>query len=101
MPIASGTPGDPGRNFRLLPARRLLGRMAGRMGFHPAQLHYRVRAWRALRSLQRTANPDRNLLWRESRRDLADSPLVLSAREARHGGLVAMGDRRCLFPGDG
>jgi hypothetical protein len=36
----------------------------------------------------------------ESRRDRADSPLVLSAREARHGGLAAMGDRGCLFPGD-
>jgi chromate transporter len=32
MPIASGTSGDPGRNFRLLPARRLLGSVGGCLG---------------------------------------------------------------------
>src|SRR5229473_284166 len=100
MPIASGTARDPGRNFRLLSARRLLGSVGGRMGVHLAELHHSVRAWRALRSLQRAPHPDRDLLRRESRRDRPDSPFVLSAREARHGGLVTVGDRGCLFPGD-
>src|SRR5712692_8652914 len=97
VPITSGTSRNPGRNFRLVSARRFLGSVGGRMGVHPAEFHYRVRARCALRSFQRTAYPDRNLLRRESCRDRLDSALVLSAREARHGGLVAMGDRGSLL----
>src|SRR6266849_1620912 len=71
------------------------------MGVYPAELPYRVRARGALRSLQRVTSSNRNLLRRESCRDRADSPLMLSAREAWHGGLAAVGDLGCLFPGDG
>ena len=45
MPIAAGTARDPGRNFRLLSARRLLGRVGGRLGVHLAELHHRRARW--------------------------------------------------------
>src|SRR5882757_1051313 len=97
MPIAARSARDSNRHFHFISARRFLGSVGRRMGIHSAELHYRVDARRALRSLQRLADSHRNLLRRKSRGDSADPALVLPAREARHGRLAAMDYRGYLF----
>src|SRR5260370_22892436 len=88
---------DSSRDLRFLLARWLLGCNRGRMGLHPAELHYRVGARRALRSLQRITDSDGDFLRGEPSGNRADYALVLPARETRDGRLAAVGYSRDLF----
>ena len=77
-------------------ARGFWGAWAGGWAFILPELRDRRGAWRALRLSRRPQAGDRHLLWRQPGGDRADPALLLPARQARHGGLAAMGDRRGL-----
>ena len=59
LPVAAWTARDPGRHLRRLSARRVLGRLGRRLGFHPAELRHRRRTGRALRLSRRPASRSR------------------------------------------
>ena len=59
LPVAAGAARHSGRHLYLLPARRLLGRVGGRLGLHPAELRDRRGARRALRLSRRPQAGDR------------------------------------------
>ena len=65
LPISAGTARDPGRDLHLLSARRLLGRVGGRLGLHPAELRDRGGLGRALCPSWRPEAGDGDILWRE------------------------------------
>src|SRR6516165_2028604 len=91
LSVAPRAPRDPGWDLCVIPSRRLLGRLGGRMGVHPAEFCNRRRVGCALRVPRRSATCHRDFLWREPRRDRADPAFLLPAGEAWDGGLAAMG----------
>src|SRR2546425_4216090 len=93
LPILAGSPCDPGRHLDLVHPWRLLGSVGWRVGVHPAELHHRGNARRALRPLRRASLGDSDLLWGEPRRHRADPALMLPADQARDEGLVGVGAR--------
>src|SRR5262245_44972475 len=92
---------NSGGNFRFVPARRVLGSVGRRLGIHPTQLYHCFGSRSALRPIKRSAGTDCNLLWCESGGHRTHRALVLPAREARHGGLGAVGYRGSLLCGHG
>jgi len=78
----------------------LLGRLGRWLGLHPAEFSHRRSAWRTLRLSRRPAAGDRHLLRGQPRCHRTDPAFVLPARQAWHGRLAAMGDRRRVSGGD-
>ena len=93
LPVAARSARHSGRDLRRLSARRFLGGLDRRLGIHPAEFFDRRRIGRALCPARRPQAGHRDFLRRQSGGDRADPALLLSARQARHGGQTAMGDR--------
>src|SRR5215472_912303 len=96
MPIAARTARDSSRNLYFIPARRFLGRLDRRLGFHLSELCHRSRLGCSLCLFWRSQTDHWYLLRCQPGSHRADPPFLLAPFEARHGRQVAMGDRGSL-----
>src|SRR5690349_19667215 len=101
MPVAARTARYPGWNLHFVSARRFLGCLDRRLGFHLSELCDRRRFGCSVRLFWRSQANRGNLLRCQPGGYRADPPFLLAAFEAWHGGQVAMGGRASLFGRNG
>src|SRR5262249_48854888 len=94
LPILAGTARHPSRHLCLIPAYRILGCLGRRLGLYLPEFCDCRGAWCALCLSRRSAAGERDVLWREPRRDRPHPAILLSAGTNRNGRLAVMGTLR-------